>query len=217
MDPVTCHLMINQKLKRTGCTKKKDKFWIYTSSSCLPAWERIPRTSWWHSGELAEHVLASLGTDSADELVKRGQAGSTRASGQHSGELVARGAEMGGARGGNGRRARDGFWRRAGGGIGRRAWGGFWRRAGGGNGRRAGGENERRVGGENERSVGEGNGRRGEQDGGSSPPSSQERFVPEKFDETFTMHAKTVPDALTSDELEEIVHANREPKDYKGW
>uniref|UniRef100_J3LGT9 EF-hand domain-containing protein n=1 Tax=Oryza brachyantha TaxID=4533 RepID=J3LGT9_ORYBR len=46
---------------------------------------------------------------------------------------------------------------------------------------------------------------------------SEGRFVDEKFDEIFTKHAKTVPDGLTFDELGEMVRANREPKDYKGW
>ncbi|KAK4264072.1 hypothetical protein QN277_029411 [Acacia crassicarpa] len=43
------------------------------------------------------------------------------------------------------------------------------------------------------------------------------RFVPSKFEEIFKKHAKTHPDALTYDELKEMMKANREPKDYKGW
>ncbi|XP_062220212.1 probable peroxygenase 5 [Phragmites australis] len=43
------------------------------------------------------------------------------------------------------------------------------------------------------------------------------RFVPEKFDEIFTKNAKTVPDALTSDEIDALLLANREPGDYEGW
>uniref|UniRef100_A0A0A9BVF3 Caleosin n=1 Tax=Arundo donax TaxID=35708 RepID=A0A0A9BVF3_ARUDO len=43
------------------------------------------------------------------------------------------------------------------------------------------------------------------------------RFVPEKFDEIFAKHAKTVPDALTSDEIDALLVANRVPGDYKGW
>lgn len=46
---------------------------------------------------------------------------------------------------------------------------------------------------------------------------SEGRFVNEKFDEIFTKHAKTVPDGLTAAELDEMLRANREPKDYKGW
>lgn len=45
---------------------------------------------------------------------------------------------------------------------------------------------------------------------------SEGRFVPEKFDEIFTKHAKTVPDALTSSEIDELLSANREPSDYTG-
>ncbi|CAL5047136.1 unnamed protein product [Urochloa decumbens] len=43
------------------------------------------------------------------------------------------------------------------------------------------------------------------------------RFVPEKFEEIFKKHAHTRPDALTSKELQELLQANREPKDFKGW
>jgi peroxygenase len=43
------------------------------------------------------------------------------------------------------------------------------------------------------------------------------RFVPEKFEEIFAKHAKTVPDALTSDEVDQLVQANRQPGDYAGW
>uniref|UniRef100_A0A0E0K4Z2 EF-hand domain-containing protein n=1 Tax=Oryza punctata TaxID=4537 RepID=A0A0E0K4Z2_ORYPU len=46
---------------------------------------------------------------------------------------------------------------------------------------------------------------------------SEGRFVPEKFEEIFTKHAKTVPDALTSDEIDELLQANRKPNDYAGW
>uniref|UniRef100_J3LGU1 EF-hand domain-containing protein n=1 Tax=Oryza brachyantha TaxID=4533 RepID=J3LGU1_ORYBR len=46
---------------------------------------------------------------------------------------------------------------------------------------------------------------------------SEGRFVPEKFEEIFTKHAKTVPDALTSDEIDEMLQANRKPNDYSGW
>ncbi|PUZ77552.1 hypothetical protein GQ55_1G381400 [Panicum hallii var. hallii] len=42
------------------------------------------------------------------------------------------------------------------------------------------------------------------------------RFVPEKFEEIFAKHAKTVPDALTSDEVDQLVQANRQPGDYAG-
>ncbi|CAM8957119.1 unnamed protein product [Rhodiola kirilowii] len=43
------------------------------------------------------------------------------------------------------------------------------------------------------------------------------RFVPSKFDEIFARHAKTNPNALTASELQELLKANREPKDYRGW
>jgi peroxygenase len=43
------------------------------------------------------------------------------------------------------------------------------------------------------------------------------RFVPEKFEAIFAKHAKTVPDALTSAEVDELISANRQPSDYAGW
>lgn len=46
---------------------------------------------------------------------------------------------------------------------------------------------------------------------------SEGRFVPSKFEEIFTKHARTQPNALTSDELMGMLKANREPKDYGGW
>ncbi|ESW25257.1 hypothetical protein PHAVU_003G020500 [Phaseolus vulgaris] len=51
----------------------------------------------------------------------------------------------------------------------------------------------------------------------SSVYDSEGRFVPSKFEEIFKKHARTHPDALTSDELMEMLKANREPKDYGGW
>ncbi|XP_020204808.1 probable peroxygenase 4 [Cajanus cajan] len=42
------------------------------------------------------------------------------------------------------------------------------------------------------------------------------RFVPSKFEEIFTKHAHTHPNALTHDELKEMIKENREPKDLKG-
>ncbi|KAK7308685.1 hypothetical protein VNO77_42305 [Canavalia gladiata] len=42
------------------------------------------------------------------------------------------------------------------------------------------------------------------------------RFVPSKFEEIFTKHAHTHPNALTHDELKEMLKANREPKDLGG-
>ncbi|XP_027361519.1 probable peroxygenase 5 [Abrus precatorius] len=42
------------------------------------------------------------------------------------------------------------------------------------------------------------------------------RFVPSKFEEIFTKHAHTHQNALTYDELKEMIKANREPKDFKG-
>ncbi|KAK4779801.1 hypothetical protein SAY87_015907 [Trapa incisa] len=46
---------------------------------------------------------------------------------------------------------------------------------------------------------------------------TQGRFVPEKFEEIFTKYALTHPDALTSEELNRMMKANRDPKDYGGW
>ncbi|MFS7952249.1 putative plant seed peroxygenase [Helianthus anomalus] len=43
------------------------------------------------------------------------------------------------------------------------------------------------------------------------------RFVNSKFEEIFHKYARTHPDALTSDELNEFLKGNREPKDYGGW
>ncbi|XP_020399311.1 ABA-induced protein isoform X2 [Zea mays] len=43
------------------------------------------------------------------------------------------------------------------------------------------------------------------------------RFVAEKFEEIFKKHAHTRPDALTGKELKELLKANREPNDFKGW
>lgn len=43
------------------------------------------------------------------------------------------------------------------------------------------------------------------------------RFVPSKFEEIFGKHARTHEDALTSDELQEMLKSNRQPKDYRGW
>ncbi|KNA13585.1 hypothetical protein SOVF_115300 [Spinacia oleracea] len=46
---------------------------------------------------------------------------------------------------------------------------------------------------------------------------SQGRFVQSKFEDIFRKHARTNSDALTSDELGEMLKANREPKDFGGW
>ncbi|KAK8938019.1 putative peroxygenase 4 [Platanthera guangdongensis] len=43
------------------------------------------------------------------------------------------------------------------------------------------------------------------------------RFVPEKFEEIFQKHARTHPNALTSDELAAMLRSNRVPKDFMGW
>ncbi|KAL5071004.1 hypothetical protein RYX36_021891 [Vicia faba] len=45
---------------------------------------------------------------------------------------------------------------------------------------------------------------------------SEGRFVESKFEEIFIKHAHTHPNALTKDELDELIKANREPKDFKG-
>ncbi|CAN6178555.1 unnamed protein product [Urochloa humidicola] len=42
-------------------------------------------------------------------------------------------------------------------------------------------------------------------------------FVPEKFEEIFMKHAKVIPDALTSVEIEEMILANRDPLDPQSW
>ncbi|RWR75061.1 putative peroxygenase 4 [Cinnamomum micranthum f. kanehirae] len=50
---------------------------------------------------------------------------------------------------------------------------------------------------------------------------TQGRFVPEKFEDIFLKHAHSNPDSLTSDELDEMLKANRIPKDttgsFTGW
>ncbi|GLT57429.1 hypothetical protein SLA2020_304010 [Shorea laevis] len=43
------------------------------------------------------------------------------------------------------------------------------------------------------------------------------RFVSSKFEEIFSKHAHTHPNALTSDEVMAMLKANREPKDFLGW
>ncbi|XP_059278612.1 probable peroxygenase 5 [Lycium ferocissimum] len=43
------------------------------------------------------------------------------------------------------------------------------------------------------------------------------RFVPEKFEEIFKKYAHKNSDSLTSDEVDELLKKNREPKDYFGW
>ncbi|KAL7000889.1 putative peroxygenase 4 [Sarracenia purpurea var. burkii] len=43
------------------------------------------------------------------------------------------------------------------------------------------------------------------------------RFVPSKFEEIFSKHAKTNANALTSNELEAMLKSNRVPKDFGGW
>lgn len=45
---------------------------------------------------------------------------------------------------------------------------------------------------------------------------SEGRFVASKFEEIFVKHAHTHPNALTYDELNELIKTNREPKDVKG-
>ncbi|PWA80744.1 caleosin-related, EF-hand domain pair [Artemisia annua] len=42
------------------------------------------------------------------------------------------------------------------------------------------------------------------------------RFVPSKFEEIFSKYARTNPDSLTKDELNEYIKGNRDPKDYFG-
>ncbi|KAF3796899.1 putative peroxygenase 4 [Nymphaea thermarum] len=46
---------------------------------------------------------------------------------------------------------------------------------------------------------------------------SEGRFVPAKFEEIFSKHAVTHHDALTGKELNNMLKANREAKDYGGW
>lgn len=43
------------------------------------------------------------------------------------------------------------------------------------------------------------------------------RFVQSKFEEIFSKHAHTNPNYLTNKELDEMLKANRDPKDYGGW
>ncbi|KAH8500589.1 hypothetical protein H0E87_015722 [Populus deltoides] len=46
---------------------------------------------------------------------------------------------------------------------------------------------------------------------------SEGRFVPGKFEEIFSKHARSHPNSLTADELMGMLKANREPKDFRGW
>ncbi|XP_077230456.1 putative peroxygenase 4 [Tasmannia lanceolata] len=46
---------------------------------------------------------------------------------------------------------------------------------------------------------------------------AQGRFVPSKFEEIFRKHAVTNSNALTSNQLMEMLKSNRVPKDYRGW
>eukprot|EP00268_Persea_americana_P014875 TRINITY_DN16702_c0_g2_i1.p1 TRINITY_DN16702_c0_g2~~TRINITY_DN16702_c0_g2_i1.p1 ORF type:complete len:207 (+),score=30.31 TRINITY_DN16702_c0_g2_i1:121-741(+) len=46
---------------------------------------------------------------------------------------------------------------------------------------------------------------------------SDGRFVPSKLEDIFRKHARSNQNALTSQELMDMLKANREPKDYKGW
>ncbi|KAL6187024.1 hypothetical protein ACLB2K_043140 [Fragaria x ananassa] len=43
------------------------------------------------------------------------------------------------------------------------------------------------------------------------------RFVPSKFEEIFIKHAHSNANALTSEELDGLLKANREPNDRRGW
>ena len=43
------------------------------------------------------------------------------------------------------------------------------------------------------------------------------RFVPSKFENIFIKHAHTHANALTAEEVDEMLKENREPKDYNGW
>ncbi|XP_075077230.1 putative peroxygenase 4 [Nicotiana tabacum] len=43
------------------------------------------------------------------------------------------------------------------------------------------------------------------------------RFVPEKFEEIFKKYAHKNANSLTSNEVNELLKKNREPKDYFGW
>ncbi|KAL6003467.1 putative peroxygenase 4 [Asimina triloba] len=38
-----------------------------------------------------------------------------------------------------------------------------------------------------------------------------------KFEAIFRKHARSYPNALTKEELQDMLKANREPKDYAGW
>ncbi|MCD7446561.1 hypothetical protein HAX54_010753 [Datura stramonium] len=46
---------------------------------------------------------------------------------------------------------------------------------------------------------------------------SSEMFVPEKFEEIFKKYAHKNSESLTSDEVDELLKKNRQPKDYFGW
>ncbi|XP_011024003.1 PREDICTED: probable peroxygenase 4 [Populus euphratica] len=46
---------------------------------------------------------------------------------------------------------------------------------------------------------------------------SEGRFVPGKFEEILSKHARSHPNSLTGEELMGMLKANREPKDFRGW
>ncbi|XAR72203.1 Plant seed peroxygenase [Bertholletia excelsa] len=58
---------------------------------------------------------------------------------------------------------------------------------------------------------------RGKHGSDSGVYDAEGRFVPSKFEEIFSKHARTNANALTSEELKEMLKANREPKDHGGW
>ncbi|KAI5677729.1 hypothetical protein M9H77_08679 [Catharanthus roseus] len=59
--------------------------------------------------------------------------------------------------------------------------------------------------------------KRGKHGSDSGVYDAEGRFIPTKFEEIFIKHAKTSKNALTACELDEMIKANRLPKDYKGW
>uniref|UniRef100_A0A1D1ZET5 Putative peroxygenase 5 n=1 Tax=Anthurium amnicola TaxID=1678845 RepID=A0A1D1ZET5_9ARAE len=59
--------------------------------------------------------------------------------------------------------------------------------------------------------------KKGKHAGDSGAYDTEGRFVPAKFEEIFQKHAHANPNALTSDELMEMLKANRDPKDYTAW
>ncbi|PON70317.1 Caleosin-related [Parasponia andersonii] len=54
-------------------------------------------------------------------------------------------------------------------------------------------------------------------DSGATAYDSEGRFLPTKFDEMFTKHAHTYPDALTGEEVRQLLRAKRAGNFFNEW